>query len=147
MLIEVLNTDLGIIPVDVTSQWQLLEFAINVPFTHHITKHCGYTAKVMNIHISKIKKTGIMACKNSTCDLGWNFHVSIIHRFKSAASQLRDKEEVLLKTDSKNVLTMITDVRIKLFHEIQKWKEHYFQINVWLFYACCFTCVCVAKLN
>lgn len=43
MLVEVAGTDLGIIPLVVTSWWQMLEFVINVPFRNHITKHCGYS--------------------------------------------------------------------------------------------------------
>lgn len=49
MLIEVPSTDWGIIPLGVTSQWQLLEFVLNAPFRNHAAKHCGYTGKVMNI--------------------------------------------------------------------------------------------------
>lgn len=32
MPVEVPSTDLGIIPLGVTSQWQLLDFVLNAPF-------------------------------------------------------------------------------------------------------------------
>lgn len=42
-----------------------------------------------------------------------------------------NEDEILLQMDPKKVLVMMrTDARIKLVHEIGKWKMLHFQINV-----------------
>lgn len=43
MLIEVPSTDLGIIPLGVTSQRHPLEFVIYASCRNHTTKHGGYS--------------------------------------------------------------------------------------------------------
>lgn len=61
MPVDVPSSDLGILPLGVTSQWQLLQFVFNAPFRNHATQHCGYTAKVVNIR----KKHEYMKKNNS----------------------------------------------------------------------------------
>lgn len=67
MLIEIPSTDLGIIPLGVTSQWHLLEFVICAPCREITLQSTVVTVKVMNITYKHEKKTPVIrVCENST---------------------------------------------------------------------------------
>lgn len=87
-----------------------------------------------------------MECENSMAVQGKIF-VFIIHRPKSPASQITQME-AKMKFSRKLIQQMFQvmniDVRIKLFHEIWKWKKTYFFSKSMIFFINVILCVYVS---